>query len=63
MDRDFPRGPVVESLPSNTEGLGLVPGQRTKISHAVQCRIRDGTRNMNTSVQKTIMPCLHQGMH
>ena len=30
--RDFPGGPVVETLPSNAEGVGLIPGQGAKIA-------------------------------
>ena len=32
--RDFPGGPVVKNVPSNVEGMGLIPGQGTKIPHA-----------------------------
>ena len=32
--RDFPYGPVVKNLPSNTGDLGSIPGQGTKIAHA-----------------------------
>ena len=31
---NFPRGPVVKNPPSNTRGVGSIPGQETKISHA-----------------------------
>ena len=34
--RDFPAGPVVKTLPSNTKGVSLIPGQGTKIPHASQ---------------------------
>ena len=33
--RDFPRGPVVKNLPYNAGAVGLIPGQGTKIPHAV----------------------------
>ena len=33
---DFPAGPVVKTLPSNTEGVSLIPCQGTKIPHASQ---------------------------
>ena len=33
---DFPAGPWVKSLPSNTEGMSLIPCQGTKIPHASQ---------------------------
>ena len=33
---DFPRGPVVKTSPSNTWGVGLIPGQGAKISHTLQ---------------------------
>ena len=32
---DFPRGPVVRSLPSNAAGTDSVPGLEAKISHAL----------------------------
>ena len=32
--RDFPSGLVVKTLPSNTEGVGSIPGQGVKIPHA-----------------------------
>ena len=36
MDKgNFPGGPVVKTLPSNAEGAGPIPGQGTKIPHAV----------------------------
>ena len=31
--RDFPGGPVVETLPANAGGVGLIPGRRAKIPH------------------------------
>ena len=34
-DRDFPGGPVVENPPSNAEDTGSIPGQGTKIPHAM----------------------------
>ena len=33
--RDFPGGPVSKNLPSNAGDTGLIPGQETKIPHAV----------------------------
>ena len=33
-DWDFPGGPVVKTPPSNSEHVGLIPGQGTKISYA-----------------------------
>ena len=33
---DFPGGPVVKNPPSNAGDMGLIPGQGTKISHAVE---------------------------
>ena len=32
---DFPGGPVVKNLPYNAGDAGLIPGQGTKIPHAV----------------------------
>ena len=34
---DFPGGPVVKTLPSNTGDVGLKPDQRTEIPHATGC--------------------------
>ena len=33
-NRDFPGGPVVKNLPSNSGAMGSIPGRRTKIPHA-----------------------------
>ena len=33
--RDFPGGPVVQKLPSDAGGVGSIPGQGTKIPHAM----------------------------
>ena len=32
--RDFPGGPIIKTSPSNTEGIGSIPGWGAKISHA-----------------------------
>ena len=32
---DFPHGPVVKNPPCNAKDTGFIPGQRTKIPHAV----------------------------
>ena len=34
LRRDFPGGPVVESLPSNAGNTGLIPRQGIRIPHA-----------------------------
>ena len=34
MIRDFLRGPVVKTLPTNVGGVGLIPGHEAKIPHA-----------------------------
>ena len=36
ISRDFPGGPVVKTLPSSAGGVGSIPGQEVKISHASQ---------------------------
>ena len=42
--RDFPGGPVVKNLPSNAGDAGLIPGQGTKIPHAMgQVSLHDAT--------------------
>ena len=33
--RNLPGGPVVKILPSNARGVGLIPGPRTKVPHAM----------------------------
>ena len=38
---DFPDSPVVKTSPSNTEGIGSVPGQGAKILHASQPKNRN----------------------
>ena len=34
--RDFPRGPVVKNPPCNAGDAGSIPGQGTKIPHAIE---------------------------
>ena len=34
--RDFPRGPLVKNLPCNTGDMGSIPGQGTRVPHAVE---------------------------
>ena len=34
--RDFPGGPVVKTSPSSEGGVGSIPGQGAKMSHASQ---------------------------
>ena len=34
-DREIPSGPVVKSLPFNAGDMGSIPGQRSKIPHAL----------------------------
>ena len=41
---DFPGGSVVKNLPSNAGDMGLIPGQGTKIRHAMrQLSLPDAT--------------------
>ena len=35
MGGDFPGGPVVKNMPSNAGDTGSIPGQGTKITHAM----------------------------
>ena len=35
LNRDFPGGPAVKNPPSNEGGSGSIPGQGTKIPHAM----------------------------
>ena len=34
---DFPGGPVFQTIASNAEDAGLIPGQRIKTPYATQC--------------------------
>ena len=36
---DFPGGPVVKNLPCNAGDVGSIPGQGTKILHAVELKL------------------------
>ena len=36
LGTDFPGGPVVKKLPSNAGDVGSIPGQGTKIPHALE---------------------------
>ena len=33
---NFPSGPVVRTLPSNADGVGSIPGQGAKLTHALR---------------------------
>ena len=51
---DFPGGPVVKNLPSNTEDASSVPGQGIKIPHTVgQLCPHAATRESLSTVVKT----------
>ena len=41
MFRDFPGGPVVETLPSNAEGAGLTSGWGAKVPHVVAKKTKE----------------------
>ena len=43
--RDFPDGPVVDGLPSNSGGTSLIPGLGTKIPHAL------GPKHQNIKIE------------
>ena len=45
--QDFPGGPVVKTLPSNAGGVGAIPGQGTKIPHAVECSKKTNCTSSN----------------
>ena len=36
LRRDFPGGPMVKNPPCNARDVGSIPGQRTKIPHAMK---------------------------
>ena len=35
----FPGGPVAKTMCSKAGGMGLIPGQESKIPHAAQCKV------------------------
>ena len=46
---DFPGGPGVKTLPSNAEGVGLIPGQGTEIPHTKKKK-KKATKTPRSSV-------------
>ena len=44
---DFPGDPVVKTLPYHCRGEGSIPGQGTKISHALPPKIKNFFKNKN----------------
>ena len=44
---DFPDGPVVKTLPSNTESMGSIPGQGAKIPYAWKPRNQNVKQRQN----------------
>ena len=55
MFRDFPGGPVVKNQPYNAGNVGSIPGQGTKIPHAV------GQLSPHTTTPK--LACLNDRAH
>ena len=53
LNRDFPGGPVAKNPPSNGGNVGSIPGQGTKIQHAV------GQVSPKSQVEKPA--CHHEG--
>ena len=52
---DFPGGPVVKTSPSAAKGVGSIPGQGAKISHASGPKNQDVNRsNIVTNSIKTL---------
>ena len=51
--RDFPAGPVVNSLPSNAEGAGSIPDWGAKIPYAPRPRNQD-INNISNIVTNSI---------
>ena len=52
---DFPGGPVVKNSPSNAEEVGSIPGQETKIPHAVdQLRPHNATTGAQRHDQRML---------
>ena len=57
--RDFPTGPVVKTLPSNTEGVSLIPGQGTKISQSINQNMRNKQANNIVTNSINIIKVVH----
>ena len=57
---DFPGSPVVETLPSSAGGVGLTPGQGTKILYAARCRKKTNSFFCGSIVR---MLCFIQGQN
>ena len=56
LARDFPGGPVVKNLPSNAGDTGSIPGQGTKIPHAMG-QISSPRHNYWVCVPQLESPC------
>ena len=53
---NFPDGPVVKTLCFQGRGVGSVPGQGTKIPHAIRCRLaRRNINNLRYADDTTLM--------
>ena len=50
IQRDFPDGPVIKTLPSREKGTGSIPGWGAKIAHASwpKTQNRKQTKSVNT---------------
>ena len=55
--RDFPHGLVVKNLPCNTGDMGSIPGQGTRVPHAVEqpspCTTTRESMHLNERSRKT----------
>ena len=52
MCRDCPGGPVVKNSPPNAGNMGSIPGQGTKVLHALgQLTPRASARSLNTALK------------
>ena len=66
LRREFPGGPMVKSLPCDAGDVGSIPGQRTKIPHAMkQLSPRATTRQSvcheeRSRVMQQRRPCMLQ---
>ena len=56
---DFPGGPVVKKPPSNATDTGLIPGQLTKIQHALE-QLGPWATTTETMSSGTFMPQLER---
>ena len=66
--RDFPGGLVVETLPSNTRDVGLIPGQGAKIPTSLMTKKKKSLKSLgdlrlpHCGVGRSLFPCHGSGI-